>query len=306
MHDPGPILCGVGDEPTFPHVAAARKLADLLGCPVRFAHVLTMGRPVVAGDDRRGVSVPAASLHLPDKLLDQRVEGAHHLLLRAGARPHERRVTLGAVAPALLRLAQEERSRMIVTGTRGRGRLKAALAGSVSRELMRTARCPVMSVPDMGAPPFAGGAVVCGVDAGPELGRVVLAASDLAEQIDRPLVLAHVVESVEPAAAAAPHAVVSAAFDRISQQAAARAVELLGRAVERVPPHVRAELAVRSGTPADGLLSLADELDADLVVIGAKGHGAVSTALLGSTALEVTTHARGPVLVVPPQDIKAR
>jgi nucleotide-binding universal stress UspA family protein len=46
------------------------------------------------------------------------------------------------------------------------------------------------------------------------------------------------------------------------------------------------------------ILAAADEHDAALVVIGARGHGRVKEALLGSVSTAVANHARRPVLVV--------
>jgi nucleotide-binding universal stress UspA family protein len=53
-----------------------------------------------------------------------------------------------------------------------------------------------------------------------------------------------------------------------------------------------------SGAPADALARLADELDADLIVVGSRGLGSVRGAVLGSVALALLRRARTPVLVV--------
>jgi nucleotide-binding universal stress UspA family protein len=70
----------------------------------------------------------------------------------------------------------------------------------------------------------------------------------------------------------------------------------------------RAEAALRrDGVSVDGFLvrgrpasSIVDEavgLNADLVVVGSRGHGTIATMVLGSTAGEVVDHAPCPVLV---------
>jgi nucleotide-binding universal stress UspA family protein len=48
--------------------------------------------------------------------------------------------------------------------------------------------------------------------------------------------------------------------------------------------------------PADAILSAADQVDADLIVLGTRGRSGVARALLGSTAEKVTRHATRPVL----------
>ena len=58
----------------------------------------------------------------------------------------------------------------------------------------------------------------------------------------------------------------------------------------------RAELL--AGIPADEIVAFADTLDADLIVLGSRGRGALATALLGSVSRSVLHEARRPVLVV--------
>jgi nucleotide-binding universal stress UspA family protein len=51
------------------------------------------------------------------------------------------------------------------------------------------------------------------------------------------------------------------------------------------------------GSPAQVLLDAA--ADAELLVVGSRGHGAFVGLVLGSVSLRVVTHARVPVVVVP-------
>jgi nucleotide-binding universal stress UspA family protein len=53
------------------------------------------------------------------------------------------------------------------------------------------------------------------------------------------------------------------------------------------------------GRPADGLIELADEHDAPLIVVGTKGHGLFKSAILGSTPHKLLHWTERPVLVVP-------
>lgn len=52
------------------------------------------------------------------------------------------------------------------------------------------------------------------------------------------------------------------------------------------------------GRPASAIVDEAVAMEADLVVVGSRGHGPIETMLLGSTAAEVVDHAPCPVLVV--------
>ncbi len=54
---------------------------------------------------------------------------------------------------------------------------------------------------------------------------------------------------------------------------------------------------VRSDAPAEALVDEARRLNADLLIVGHRGHGAIATVFLGSVARDVTENAPCPVLV---------
>lgn len=74
--------------------------------------------------------------------------------------------------------------------------------------------------------------------------------------------------------------------------------EALGKALVRCGAgEVDARSEVLEGEPGRVLVSLADQ--AGLVVVGGRGHGQVTSALLGSATLYVLHHSPAPVMVVP-------
>ena len=56
--------------------------------------------------------------------------------------------------------------------------------------------------------------------------------------------------------------------------------------------------AVRTGTPSETILSYAEEVDADLIVMGTQGRSGLVQHLLGGVADRVVRTARRPVLLV--------
>ncbi|MDI3326701.1 universal stress protein [Pontibacterium granulatum] len=56
---------------------------------------------------------------------------------------------------------------------------------------------------------------------------------------------------------------------------------------------------VEEGVPWKTILEVADDIDADVIVMGTRTHSGVSQFLLGSTANKVMHHTKRPVLVVP-------
>jgi nucleotide-binding universal stress UspA family protein len=61
----------------------------------------------------------------------------------------------------------------------------------------------------------------------------------------------------------------------------------------------RTELVVRGGEPPAAILAAAREFEADLIVMGTRGRGALARALLGSTTAAVLRDSRVPVAVIP-------
>ena len=54
------------------------------------------------------------------------------------------------------------------------------------------------------------------------------------------------------------------------------------------------------GFPVEELINASQ--DADMIVLGSRGAGGFTRLMMGSVSSQVTQHARGPVLIVPPED----
>ena len=60
------------------------------------------------------------------------------------------------------------------------------------------------------------------------------------------------------------------------------------------------ELKLVAGFDYETILATADEIDAELIVVGSNRHGALGTTFFGSVSKELLKRARRPVLVVHP------
>ncbi len=82
------------------------------------------------------------------------------------------------------------------------------------------------------------------------------------------------------------------------EQDARHLKEAIGRAeIALKRPDLTLEGFLVRGRPASAIVDAAGAMEADLVVLGSRGHGTIATMVLGSTASEVVDHAPCPVLV---------
>jgi nucleotide-binding universal stress UspA family protein len=143
--------------------------------------------------------------------------------------------------------------------------------------------------------------IVCGVDGSPDAQAALQVAARLAEQLDLRLVVAHVAEpAYVPYAAAAPFGGTTGRYALIESvesqhEAAERLLEQVLEAAD-----LDAERRTAVGVPAERLAEIADDVNAELIVVGSRGRGAFKAAFLGSVSNALVGVARCPVLIVPP------
>jgi nucleotide-binding universal stress UspA family protein len=61
---------------------------------------------------------------------------------------------------------------------------------------------------------------------------------------------------------------------------------------------VKYQTTIRDGRAASVISQVADEKDADIVLVGRRGRGGVAELLLGSVSHELVLHSKRPVLVI--------
>ena len=95
-------------------------------------------------------------------------------------------------------------------------------------------------------------------------------------------------------------------YERALSVEIARARRAVAEAVERATSAgIDADGEILEGDPSDELVSLADNRDADMIVVGSRGLGPIAGAVLESVSRSVSQHANRPV-VVAKQSARAR
>jgi nucleotide-binding universal stress UspA family protein len=149
--------------------------------------------------------------------------------------------------------------------------------------------------------------IVCGVDGSGDSQDALRVAARLADRLQLRLVVAHVAEpAYVPYAAAAPFGGIAgrdAVMEEVQSQE--KAAERLLEEVVAAAGLVDAERRVGVGVPAERLADIADEHDAELIVVGSRGRGAFKAAFLGSVSNSLVGTSRRPVLIVPPGTTEA-
>ena len=145
--------------------------------------------------------------------------------------------------------------------------------------------------------------VVLGLDRSANARRAAAFVARLAPPRGGLVTVVRVVEPVRvpsmPLVPGAMRAEITAQANRIAQgqlAVARRQVETVAATIAR--SGWRARGVVRSGPPVAELLAAARAARGDVLVLGARGAGAITHFLLGSTAESVLKHAAVPVLIV--------
>jgi len=201
---------------------------------------------------------------------------------------------VGHGGPAQVLLEASRAAALLVIGSRGRGGFARLLLGSTSTQCATHASVPTIVVPGDVVPKRAE-TILVGCDGSPNSMIALRWAIQFAAPGGR-VVVAWVWDTT-------PLAVGADAF--FFPDASDLAAERFDHLVETTAEQARAgavsvEREFVHGTPRSELASLAENVD--LVVVGARGHGAVGAALLGSVSTWLLHHVHSPIAVVPLSD----
>ena len=237
------------------------------------------------------------------KRLDRELERVRS----AGGTVAEAHPRVGTAAREVVALAEEMGAGLIVVGSCGLGGLRRALTGSVSLGVVRHAHCSVIVVRGSGdreEERHMPGKVLLTYDGSKEATAAAELAVEIANATGSVLHLLHVValERYLPPLAYAPYEEAEAweaweAGIERDEERTRSFVEGQAQRMEAQGARV-AEAHLAFGKPEEEIVRLAENLNAQLVIVGSRGRGGLRRALLGSVSDSVVRHAHCPVMIV--------
>ena len=189
--------------------------------------------------------------------------------------------------------AEQKKADLIVVGTNGRGGIGKFILGSAAEEILRQAKCPVLTVgPHSPSDPPRDAKfkkIVYATDFGDASPVAAAYAVALAQEHQAHLTLLHVIEHPKVGELVGPAELEAAALQRLQSM-------VPGEADLWCEP----KAIVRRGTPAEQILQVAEMDQADLIVLGLRNTKGVlgATHLPTAVAHLVISRAPCPVLTV--------
>jgi nucleotide-binding universal stress UspA family protein len=283
---------------------AAATGADLARRTDSELHLIHVGEiSLVYHPERHGYR---AEYEEHEKEARQLLEAQVKRIKGAGATVVQAHLRMGRADEEIVALAEAIGAGLIVMGSKGHGGIRRALMGSVSDSVVRHTHCPVMVV--RADPIVFPAKILVATDGSEEAELASSSAADLAKRTGSELHLVHVshippVFYESPGTWALDPDLQSRMEERAEEEARAR----LDEQVQRVRD-AGGEVAgahTRLGRPDAEIVRLADELGAELIVLGSRGLGPLRSALMGSVSHSVMRHAHCPVLVVRSEEKQA-
>ena len=211
----------------------------------------------------------------------------------------EYEVAVGKPANQILTLAREKNCDLIVMSTHGLTGMRKLFFGSTTERVLRETTMPVLAI--SGSEPVASledvrrvvGRILVPVDLSPTSLHQIQIASGLAEALQVPLIVTHVVEPVRSPLAAKLH------LPSIELERRARAEDALADLLANVPGQLQREALVVFGDPAEEIAKIARDRRAGLIVIGLQGSPLLGPHM-GSVTYRVLCLSSALALALPP------
>ena len=204
--------------------------------------------------------------------------------------------------PASEILAEGASADVIVMGTHGRSGFERLVLGSVTEKVLRKATCSLLTIPlsapPAGAVPVLFRRIVAAIDFSSVSMSALRHAASLAAEVAAHLTVMHVIEAPERLELWIDRDEATSDVRRWTEGAERR---LRSAVSDEIREYAYVTQRVETGRAYREILRVADGQRADLIVIGAHGHGVLEATFVGSTAQHIVRAAGCPVLIVRPR-----
>jgi nucleotide-binding universal stress UspA family protein len=206
-------------------------------------------------------------------------------------------VRFGEAEHEIKNVASEEHADIVVMGTQGRGLLGQLFIGSVALGLLRTLHIPVFTVCHVSRP-LDFKRILFATDFGPNSDKSLQIAFDMAAQTGATLIVAHTMDKRPSMTYETPE--VHELFDEQRTEDLTHTHKMFDEfKAEATRRGMNLECILAEGDAPQTLVRIADETEADFIVLGLRKQGAVARALVGSVAEPVIRAAHVPVFSIP-------
>jgi nucleotide-binding universal stress UspA family protein len=209
-------------------------------------------------------------------------------------------VATGKPAPEILRVSRDTHSDLIVMSSHGLTGFRKLFFGSTTERVLRETSVPVLVTPATDSGPDgldgarqAARRVLAPVDLSAAMPHQLQVARALAEGLDVPLLVLHVVEPVRATSSASPR------LPKVEAERRYRAEQNLKRALEDMPARIKPEALIAYGEPAEEIAKFATDRDAGIVVMGLHSSPVLGPRM-GSVTYRVLCLAHRLMLALPP------
>lgn len=203
--------------------------------------------------------------------------------------PHQTLLRQGNPWPEMSGIIEDRGIDLLVLGTHARGVLGTMLMGSVAEQVLRHAKCPVLTVGPVVSPNLVDhdqlSHILFATDFSEGSRHALPYALSLAEEDNAELTLLHVVEPLQPMPAEYSNELLADCSKRLW---------------ELVPEDAnlwcKPQVVVEAGAAAERIVRVAHDRLVDLIVMGVHPGGVVASHLPWTVMHSVVRHARCPVL----------
>ena len=261
----------------------AQSLARRYRAMVHLVHIVDISQLAKAPD--AGISIDICRKFGEDRLqemkasfLSEKIHAASSL--REGIDPAEE----------IVQISKESKADLIVVGTEGRTGLSRLALGSIARRIIHHAACPVLTVgPAVEPPPqvLTFRRIVYATDFSPEAVKAAVYAFSFAQDGGAHIYLCHVLPETDH-------------MHRVEDK---KLTEEFMHSLETMIPDIsrewcEPECVLEYGRAADGILLLAQRVDADLIVLGTRSVSHWFDNFKAGIAFEVIRSSKCPVLTI--------